>query len=135
MDTVTKSLRSRMMAAVPQKDSAPELVVRRIVHSMGYRFRLHLRKLPGSPDLVLPSHKKIIFVHGCFWHRHSCKFTTTPKSRQVFWQAKFAANQARDKRNIQVLRSEGWKVLVVWACWTRRPERLQQRIASFLQDR
>ncbi len=132
MDVVTTTIRSRMMAAVPQKDSKPEMVVRRVVHGLGYRYRLHVRSLPGSPDLVFPRLEKIIFVHGCFWHRHRCKRATTPATRQDFWLEKFDQNRARDRRNNRSLRRAGWDVLVVWECWTKRGEWLTDRLIRFL---
>lgn len=122
-----------MMAAVPQRDSKPEMVVRRAVHRMGYRFRLHVRDMPGTPDLVFPRLGKVIFVHGCFWHRHRCKRATTPATRKEFWLEKFEQNIARDRRNNRRLRQDAWDVLVVWECWTRRPEWLQERLLTFLE--
>ena len=133
MSPISK-VRSRIMAAVPQRDSKPEMVVRRLVHAMGYRYRLHVRDLAGSPDLVFPRLKKVVFVHGCFWHRHTCKRATTPATRRRFWMQKFEDNRARDRRNNRMLRRNGWDVLVVWECWTRRPEWLQKRLAGFLAN-
>jgi len=132
MDIVSASKRSRMMAAVPQRDTAPEMVVRQLAHRMGYRYRLHVRELAGSPDLVFPRLKSVVFVHGCFWHRHRCKRTTTPATRKAFWADKFEQNRARDRRNNRALRRAGWRVLIVWECWTRRPEWLKERLARFL---
>src|SRR5437867_1535319 len=110
------------MAQVAGKDTSPELLVRRLVHRLGVRFRLHRRDLPGTPDLVLPRWKIIIFVHGCFWHRHkSCKKATTPKSRTDFWTEKFRLNVARDRRVTRALEAMGWRVEVVWECETRNP--------------
>ena len=133
MDIVTQIKRSQMMAAVPQRDSKPEMVVRRAVHRMGYRYRLHVRDMPGTPDLVFPRLGKVIFVHGCFWHRHRCKRATTPATRKEFWLEKFEQNKARDRRNNRKLRQDAWDVLVVWECWTRRPEWLQERLLAFLE--
>jgi DNA mismatch endonuclease (patch repair protein) len=123
------------MATVPQRDSKPELFVRRIAHHLGYRFRLNVRSLPGSPDIVFRRLDKVIFVHGCFWHRHRCKRATTPVTRRDFWLKKFADNTERDRRNIRALRRAGWDVLVVWECWTRRPEWLSERLRHFLGSR
>lgn len=120
------------MAAVPQRDTAPEMIVRRLIHSIGYRFRLHVDNLPGKPDIVLPRHKKIIFVHGCFWHQHDCKRATVPATRRAFWLDKFEQNKSRDKRNARSLRRAGWNVLVVWECWTRKKTILEKRIHRFL---
>ncbi|MEX2169548.1 MAG: very short patch repair endonuclease [Pirellulales bacterium] len=133
-DTFTKAERSRIMAAVKSKDTSPELVVRRLVHSLGYRYRLHVRSLPGTPDLVFPRLRKIINVSGCFWHMHSCGRCRIPTSRRRYWLAKLKRNAARDKRTAQALRRAGWQVLTVWECQTapaRRP-RLEARVAAFL---
>lgn len=112
--------RSRLMASVRQKNTEPELAVRQVLHRNGYRYRLHRKSLPGSPDLVLPSKKLAIFVHGCFWHRHrKCKRSTTPKSRQDFWAEKFRQNVARDRRNYAALRKLGWSVKIIWECQTK----------------
>ena len=109
--------RSRNMSAIKSKNTKPEIKVRKILHSMGYRFRLHLKDLPGSPDIVLPKYKTVIFVHGCFWHRHeNCKYASTPKTRQEFWEAKFRENINRDKLNQENLFSKGWKIIIVWEC-------------------
>ncbi len=132
MSQPTSKVRSRIMAAVPQRDSKPEMIVRRLVHAMGYRCRLHVRDLLGSPDLVFPRLSRIIFVHGCFWHRHRCRRATTPATRKRFWLEKFEQNRARDRRDNRALRQQGWKVLVVWECQTRKPEWLETRLAEFL---
>lgn len=123
--------RSRNMAAIRGKNTAPELAIRRILHSMGLRFRLHRKDLPGSPDIVLPKHRIVVFVHGCFWHRHEgCKYSTIPKTRQEFWLSKFESNVVRDMRNQAELEQLGWRVLVVWECELRKPEALRSRIAE-----
>ena len=109
--------RSRNMSAIKSKNTKPEIAVRKLLHSMGYRFRLHRKDLPGSPDIVLPKYKTVIFVHGCFWHRHeNCKYASTPKIRQEFWEAKFRENINRDKLNQENLSSKGWKIIIVWEC-------------------
>ena len=109
--------RSRNMSAIKSKNTKPEIAVRKVLHSMGYRFRLHSKDLPGSPDIVLPKYKTVIFVHGCFWHRHeNCKYASTPKTRQEFWEAKFRENINRDKLNQENLFSKGWKIIIVWEC-------------------
>lgn len=120
VDTLTPKARSERMARIRGKDTVPEMKVRRMTHRMGYRFRLHCRSLPGSPDLVFPGLKKIIFVHGCYWHGHKCKYGKLPKSNVAFWTNKIVTNKARDKRNIAALRRAGWKVFVVWQCETRK---------------
>jgi DNA mismatch endonuclease (patch repair protein) len=109
--------RSALMARVRGRDTRPELAVRRAAHAMGFRYRLHRRELPGSPDLVFKRLRTVIFVHGCFWHRHpGCSRTTTPKTRREFWQAKFAANVERDRLAVGALEAAGWRVVVIWEC-------------------
>ena len=109
--------RSRNMSSIKSKNTKPEIKVRKVLHSMGYRFRLHSKDLPGSPDIVLPKYKTVIFVHGCFWHRHqNCKYASTPKTRQEFWNKKFNENINRDKINQENLSSKGWKIIIVWEC-------------------
>ena len=134
-DTVSKRERSRIMAAVKSKDTRPELAVRRLVHALGYRYRLHAKTVPGSPDLVFPSRWKVVFVHGCFWHRHRCsEGRSMPASRVAYWKAKFERNQRRDAKNRRLLRKMGWTVLVVWECETipRRLPNLESRLKRFL---
>jgi DNA mismatch endonuclease (patch repair protein) len=124
------------MRCVKSGDTTPEMVVRRLVHALGYRFRLNNRRLPGQPDLVLPRLGKAIFVHGCFWHRHACEAgQSTPASRVDYWQAKFTRNVLRDRSNLRKLRRSGWSVLVVWECQTglRKREALERRLARFLE--
>mgnify|MGYP001498655363 CR=1 FL=1 len=112
--------RSRNMSAIKSKNTKPEVKVRKVLHSMGYRFRLHSKNLPGSPDIVLPKYKTVIFVHGCFWHRHeNCKYASTPKTRQEFWNKKFNENILRDKKNLEILSSLGWKIIIIWECEIR----------------
>lgn len=116
-DIVTPAVRSRMMAGIRGKDTRPEIYVRSRLHRAGLRFRLHSRDLPGRPDIVLPRHHAVVFVHGCFWHRHAgCKRAYTPKSNAEFWHSKFEANVRRDARNADQLRAEGWRVFTVWEC-------------------
>ena len=117
--------RSRIMRAVRRRDTPPELAVRKALHAMGLRFRLHRTDLPGTPDVVLPRWRVALFVHGCFWHRHpGCPKATVPKSNRAYWESKFAANVARDARVSSELEEMGWKVVVIWECETRDPERL-----------
>ena len=130
-DDVTPE-RRRIMQAVRQKNTKPEVTVRRLLHRLGYRFRLHRRDLPGSPDIVLPKHRTVIFVHGCFWHRHGCKKTTTPKIRRNFWEAKFAANVERDRRKEEQLREAGWRVLTIWECQVNELEILAAHLRQSL---
>lgn len=135
MDIVSKEQRSRMMAAVGQKNTPPEIVVRKVAHSLGYRFRLNVRTLPGSPDIVFPKHRKVIFVHGCYWHRHTCRKATMPSTRVEFWKAKFEANVARDRRAIRRLRELGWQVLIIWECQTTAPERIASKLEKFFETK
>jgi DNA mismatch endonuclease (patch repair protein) len=135
VDHVDQAKRSLIMAAVHSEDTGPERVVRGIVHRLGYRYRLHVKTLPGRPDLVFPARRKVIFVHGCFWHRHRmCRYATSPKSRRKFWEAKFAANVARDHRNRRQLKRMGWAVLTVWQCELKKKERLTGRLDEFLSN-
>lgn len=133
MDTLTPKQRSERMSRVRAKDTKPEMMVRRLVHSMGYRYRLHVAALPGRPDLVFPGRKAVVFVHGCFWHRHTgCKLARLPKSRLDFWAPKLEANRQRDTAVLRSLRKSGWRVLVVWECQTKQPEALAHRLRRFL---
>lgn len=137
IDTLTKAERSERMSRVRAKDTKPEMIVRRLVHGMGYRYRLHDRRLPGSPDIVFRSRRKVIFVHGCFWHRHpdpSCKLARMPKSRQDFWAPKLEGNRERDERNRVALDREGWRQMVVWECECRHEEQLRNKLQDFLED-
>ncbi len=136
MDTVSKTVRSRNMSRIRSRDTKPELVVRRLVYHAGYRYRLHVKELPGKPDLVFRGRRKVIFVHGCFWHRHSCaNGRATPWTREEFWQEKFRANKARDRKARQQLRGDGWSVLIVWECETRAKDHtaLQKKLLQFLE--
>jgi DNA mismatch endonuclease, patch repair protein len=124
----------RRMASIRARDTGPELVVRRLAHASGFRFRLHRRDLPGSPDLVFPRHRKVIFVHGCFWHQHSCALgSKKPRTRRDYWLPKLKSNVARDARNVGYLRGLGWKTLVIWECETRNPTAVAWRIQAFLK--
>jgi DNA mismatch endonuclease (patch repair protein) len=129
--------RSRQMALVRAKDTAPEMIVRRLAHSLGKRYRLHRRDLPGTPDLVFPSLRKVVLVHGCFWHRHDdpmCWRSRLPKTRVDFWTDKLSGNAERDQRQLQELDALGWRVMVVWECETTKTKRdqLKSRLADFL---
>src|SRR5262245_43917835 len=120
MDTLTKDERSARMSLIRSKNTQPELRVRRLLYSLGYRYRLHRRDLPGVPDLVFPSKRKILFVHGCFWHAHdNCSVANRPKTRHSFWTNKFERNKERDRANVRSLRRAGWQVLTIWECETR----------------
>ena len=132
VDTVTAARRSEIMSRVRGKDTRPEMLVRRLVHGAGYRYRLHGPGLPGRPDLVFAARKKVIFIHGCFWHSHAdCQYARVPKSRTEFWLTKLQANKERDARNIKELTGAGWKVLVLWECELKNPA-LMLKIREFL---
>lgn len=133
VDRLTKDARSWNMSRIRARDTKPEITVRRLLHRLGYRFRLHRRDLPGHPDIVLPRHRAVIFVHGCFWHRHpGCRFAYTPKSRIEFWKRKFDQNEERDARAIEALEKDSWRVLVLWECETRDVIVLERIICDFL---
>jgi len=130
MDRLTKERRSWNMSRIQGKDTKPEIIVRSLLHRMGFRFRLHVGTLPGHPDIVLPRWKTVVLVHGCFWHRHrKCQFSYTPKSRKEFWLSKFEANVNRDRQTLTLLRKIGWKPVVVWECEIRELEKLTKRLS------
>ena len=134
-DTVAPEVRRRIMAAVPTRDSKPEITVRRLLHRLGYRFRLHRRDLPGTPDIVLPGRKSAIFVHGCFWHQHEgCKKARRPKSNVEYWNRKLDENIARDTRETLALELAGWRVIVVWECELNNLPALAFRLTDALED-
>ena len=121
--------RSRNMSAIKSKNTKPEIAVRKLLHSMGYRFRLHRKDLPGSPDIVLPKYKTVIFVHGCFWHRHeNCKYASTPKTRKEFWNKKFKENIKRDSEIQDKIKNLDWRSVVIWECETKNMENLRDKI-------
>jgi DNA mismatch endonuclease (patch repair protein) len=135
IDILTPRERSERMSRIRGKDTKPEMIVRRLAHGMGYRYRLHSRNLPGIPDLVFPRLKKVIFIHGCFWHRHpkpGCKLARLPKSRLDFWRPKLESNRRRDIANEKRLRDLGWKILVVWECEMGNKEQLENKLTVFL---
>jgi len=134
MDTVDKTTRSRIMSKVGQKNTGPEMKLRRSLHKIGLRYRLHDKRLPGSPDIVFPRFKAVLFVHGCFWHRHGCKATTTPGTNMEFWQKKFGDNVARDRRYIDALHSKGWRVIIVWECSLKGAISKTDTISSSILD-
>ena len=132
-DVFDTATRRNIMSRVRPKDTKPELRVRKLLHALGYRFRLHRRDLPGTPDIVLPRWKSVIFVHGCFWHVHEgCKRATTPENNRDYWEAKLEGNKMRDAENIKKLLSMGYRCLIVWECETKDVEQLAERLKSFL---
>ena len=135
-DTLTKAERSRLMSKIRSKNTGPERAVRSLLHRAGYRFRIHVRSLPGTPDVVLPASRVVVFVHGCFWHRHKgCKIATTPKTHKKFWFDKFAKNVANDLKHRRRLRRLGWRVVVVWACQLKAPQKILARIQAAMPPR
>ncbi|MGX9364519.1 very short patch repair endonuclease [Desulfoplanes sp. PS50] len=134
MDTVDRTTRSKIMRSVPQRGTSPEIRLRKALHRRGFRYRVNDKRLPGSPDIVFPRYHAVLSVHGCFWHRHGCKYTTTPSTRKEFWEAKFKANIERDKRNEEKLKELGWRVLVVWECEIKNSLKsgLIERVERFL---
>lgn len=132
-DTRTKDQRRRIMQAVGQKDTGPEMTVRRTLHRLGYRYRLHRKDLPGKPDIVFPGRRKAIFVHGCFWHGHGCRYGRPPKSRPEYWLPKLERNKERDAENVEALKSLGWETLTVWQCETKDIDTLTAELVDFLE--
>ena len=137
-DVYSTTKRSEVMRAVKSKNTRPELLIRKALHSLGYRFRLHAADLPGKPDIVLPKYKTVIQVRGCFWHGHGCKYSQRPRTRKDFWDKKLSNNSKRDHRNDRLLRDEGWSVLVVWTCKCNSRQNLERevnRLDRKLQER
>lgn len=137
-DTLSPSERSKRMSLIRGKDTKPEMLVRRLVHGMGFRYRLHHQGLPGRPDLVFPSRRKVVLVHGCFWHRHpdpSCKLARLPKSRTDFWLDKLEGNRRRDEAKAAALAEMGWQQMIVWECECGQKEQLANRLRAFLEVR
>ncbi len=133
--TETLEQRSRTMRAVKSKDTGPEMMVRRLAHGMGYRYRLHRKDLPGNPDLVFGSRRKVIFVNGCFWHGHTCKRgDRTPKNNPAYWIKKISRNKERDQEHLQALQGKGWQALVVWECEAKDGAFLERRLRRFLDS-
>ena len=135
MDTLTPEQRARTMSRIKGRNTGPELLVRRLLHRLGYRFRLHVKDLPGTPDIVLPRHRVIIFVHGCFWHgHHNCPRATIPETRREFWLHKITSAQARDVAAQAALTAAGWRVLTLWQCELKHPALLESRLLQFLSN-
>ena len=133
VDTVSPEVRSRIMAQVKSKGMKPEMKVRRLLHGLGYRYRLHRKDLPGRPDLVFPSRRKVVFVNGCFWHKHAnCPRVRIPATNREYWVAKLERNHARDGRNIALLEESGWSVMTVWECQLKDLQATAERLIDFL---
>lgn len=139
-DVVDVATRSRMMSKIRGKNTSPELLVRKSLHTRGFRFRIHVKHLPGKPDLVLPKYKAVVFVHGCFWHGHNCRYFKVPQTRSEFWLEKIGKNRDPDERQVAALRAAGWRVLIVWECAVRSMKRhkspllIDQIIDWLIQD-
>lgn len=134
--STSRRLRSLQMSKVRSKDTAPEMAVRKLVFSLGYRYRLHVKTIRGRPDLVFPSQRKVIFVHGCFWHRHrDCKKATTPASNTDYWIPKFTRTVQRDKETLAILAAQGWKSLIVWECELKHINNVVKKLKAFLKSR
>jgi len=134
VDQFSAEERSSIMRQVRSVNTGPEVQVRRMVHRLGFRFRLHCQNLPGKPDLVLARRKQVVFVHGCYWHQHYCAAAKRPATNQRYWNRKLDANVDRDKRNLRLLKKQGWRVLTVWECELKKPERLQRRLSRFFNS-
>lgn len=135
VDRLSPQKRSKIMRSIRSKDTKPELLVRKLAHALGYRFRLHCKDLPGKPDLVFPRLKKVIFVNGCFWHQHEakkCPIASKPRTNIEYWEPKLTRTKERDKNNIAKLKRMGWSTLVIWECETKRPERVKNKIQKYL---
>jgi DNA mismatch endonuclease (patch repair protein) len=132
VDVFSQAFRSAIMAGIHSKNTQPEMKVRSALHRLGYRYRLHVRTLPGCPDMVLPQYGAVIQVRGCFWHSHSCKRGAVPNTHQEFWLPKLAANKARDRRNDRALRKLGWKVISVWECQVSNECKLARQVARIV---
>lgn len=136
MDVFSKGKRSQIMSRISGKDTKPEIVVRSLLHRMGYRFRLHKQSMPGRPDIILPKHKKVIFVHGCFWHGHKdCPRSKRPSTNVEFWNKKIDGNIERDKKNIKSLENLGWETLILWTCEIKNQDVLKHKLISFMDTR
>lgn len=134
-DRISREHRSWNMSRIRGTNTKPELIVRSLLHRMGYRFSLHRKDLPGKPDIILPKYRTVIFVHGCFWHRHNgCRFTTTPATRPEFWRNKFAQNVARDLRDSALLRAKRWRVFTIWECESDNLEVLDRLFFCIVSD-
>lgn len=134
VDIVDAATRSRMMAGIRGKNTKPEMAVRQALHHAGFRFRLHRKDLPGKPDIVLPRYKAVIFVHGCFWHGHDCRYFRIPGTRTDFWLGKISQNKSRDARTEEQLRAAGWHVFIIWECWIRDKDAWDSKLFEGLKN-
>lgn len=135
MDVFSVEKRSRIMSSISGKNTEPEIAVRSLLHSLGYRFRIHRKDLPGNPDIVLPKYKKIIFIHGCFWHGHrDCKRSKLPNSNREFWEQKIRSNVQRDNKIISSLTENGWDVMILWTCQIRNSENVAHKLIEFIEN-
>jgi len=137
VDRLTKERRSENMSRIRSKDMKPEMIVRKLVHGLGYRYRLHNKQLPGKPDLVFSTRKKVIYVHGCFWHQHDspvCRIKRLPKSNLEYWLPKLERNKLRDDANKEALKKMNWSYLIIWECETKQSDTLKKRIKVFLEN-
>ena len=134
-DRVSKQVRSAIMASVGTRNTGPEVALRKLLHRRGYRYRVNYQKLPGSPDLAFSSRRKAIFVHGCFWHGHGCRWGRLPKSRVEYWEAKIIGNRTRDRRVTREIKKVGWQTLIVWQCELRTPSEALRKAVRFLGSR
>lgn len=134
VDVVSTEKRSSMMSGIRSKDTKPERMVRSVLHRLGYRFRLHRKDLPGKPDIVLPKHRKIILVQGCFWHGHSCAVASKPKSNTAYWREKIKSNRERDRRVKRELSLQDWEVLELWECEIRRGKAIEEKLKAFMSS-
>ena len=131
-DTFSAEQRSWVMGRIRSRDTVPERIVRSMLHRIGFRFRLHRKDLPGKPDIVLPKHRAIVFVHGCYWHGHGCKRGRPPRSNQAYWSEKIAGNRARDDQHVYALKTLGWRPIVIWECELRDPDSVLDKLRAFL---
>lgn len=135
MDRISEEKRSWNMSRIRSKNTRPEQIIRSLLHKKGFRFRLHRKDLPGHPDIVLPKYKTVIFVNGCFWHRHkNCKYAYKPKSNRLFWEKKFSQNIERDKKNIKLLKDRGWIVITIWECEVSSTEIVRKKVFNKLKE-
>lgn len=133
VDSISSEQRSRLMRRVKRSNTKPEMIVRQLLHARGWRYRLHVKSLPGTPDIVFPSRKAALFVNGCFWHGHTCRLGRLPSSRPEFWVPKIEANRARDQRKIDQLLAAGWRVMTIWQCSLNKPQVALEDVETFLR--